>query len=200
MDRTVTARGVLAGLGLSALALALAPLVMPAGYSWVSQTTSESAAQATSGAWVARLGFALFGLSVLALVPGCLRRWGRWGAPLHAAFGVLMVAAAVFSNRPWRAGVDWSRAEDLLHSVAASAMGIAFAAGVVAVAVVVRRARILDVVAVAASVLLPLGMTVWPGIDGALQRLMFLIAYAWYAVEALRVVRARRPVRAGMPG
>jgi Protein of unknown function (DUF998) len=188
-------RAALAGLALSALALAAAPLAMPEGYSWVSQTTSESAAQATPGAWVARLGFVLFGLAVLALLPGSAARWGRVGAVLHAAFGAFMVAAAVFSNRAWQEGVAWSRTEDMLHSIAASAMGIAFAAGVVAVAVVARRIRVLDVVAVAASVLLPLGMTALPAVDGVLQRSMFAVAYAWYATEAARAGRVRMSTR-----
>ena len=38
--------------------------------------------------------------------------------------------------------------------------------------------------AVAASVLLPLGMTLWDGAAGALQRAMFAVAYVWYADAA----------------
>jgi len=57
---------VLAGLGASAAALAAAPALMPASYSWISDTTSQSAAQGLSGAWLARLGFVLLGLSVMA--------------------------------------------------------------------------------------------------------------------------------------
>ncbi len=38
----------------SATSLALAPTLMPESYSWVSHTTSESAAQGV-GAWLARL-------------------------------------------------------------------------------------------------------------------------------------------------
>jgi hypothetical protein len=195
VQRLDRSRAVLTGLALSAIAIALAPLAMPEGYSWVSQTTSESAAQATPGAWVARLGFALFGLAVLALLPGSVARWGRAGAVLHGAFGVCMVAAAVFSHQAWQEGVAWSQTEDLLHSIAATAMGFAFAAGVVAVAVVGRRIRVLDVVAVAASVLVPLGMTALPEVDGVLQRLMFAVAYAWYAAEAVRAGRVRMSTR-----
>ena len=36
-----------------------------------------------------------------------------------------------------------------------------------------------------ASVVLPLGMTVLPQLDEVLQRLMFAVAYAWYAREAV---------------
>jgi hypothetical protein len=47
---------------------------MPADYSWVSNTTSESAAQGVQGAWMARLGFVLFGMSVILLVAESRRR------------------------------------------------------------------------------------------------------------------------------
>ncbi|WP_208106591.1 DUF998 domain-containing protein [Streptomyces sp. GC420] len=187
----------LGGLIASAVALAVAPAVMPPGYSWVSRTTSESAAQGLSGAWVARLGFVLFGLSVVLLATVCRRRWGVWGVALHAAFGALMTAAAAFSHKPWQATGPYDRTEDVLHSVAASTMGIAFALGIVAVALsrraLRRRVRLADAVAVAASVVLPLGMTVLPDVQGVLQRLIFVVAYAWYATEAVLTIRQPGP-------
>lgn len=186
---------VLGGLGTSAAALALAPVLMPAGYSWVSQTTSESAAQGTPGAWLARLGFALFGASVLLLVVLARGRWGGWALGLHAAFGTLLIAAAAFSHRSWIAGVQVDRVEDTLHSVAATGMGFAFAAGVAVVAVPRTRSRgrirALDVVALVAPVAIPLGMVTWPEVTGVLQRVMFGVAYAWFAVGALAVTRER---------
>ena len=45
-----------------------------------------------------------------------------------------------------------------------------------------------DVLAIAAAVILPAGMATWPSIGGVLQRLMFFIAYVWYAVEAVRTL------------
>jgi hypothetical protein len=47
--------------------------------------------------------------------------------------------------------------------------------------------------AVASSVAIPLGMAAQPDIDGVLQRLMFVVAYAWYGAEAVRATRDRRP-------
>ncbi|RBY80790.1 DUF998 domain-containing protein [Blastococcus sp. TF02A-26] len=131
-------------------------------------------AQTVDGAWLARLGF-------------------------------LMAAAAAFSHRPWQPGRDFDRTEDLLHSVAATTMGIAFAAGVVATAVLAarrgrRRARVLDAVALAASVVLPLGMSALPEADGVLQRLMFAVAYVWYGREALVLRRTPDEVGTRRPG
>lgn len=175
---------VLAGLATSAVALAAAPMLMPDGYSWMSGTISESAAQGVDGAWVARLGFVLFGLSVLALVPLKTQAWGTIAAGFHAAFGALMVAVAAFSHaNPF--GEPSDATEDLLHSIAASGMGFAFALGVIARQVHQRRARLFDVVAVVASIVIPLSMLLWPEADGAVQRLMFAISYIWYGGEAL---------------
>jgi hypothetical protein len=69
-------------------------------------------------------------------------------------------------------------------------LGFAFVVGVVSL--VVQRARTgerlrrLDLVAAAAATGLPLGMAAWPEADGALQRVLFATAYAWYARELLR--------------
>lgn len=185
------AAAVLVGLGSSAVALALAPVLMPPGYRWVSHTTSESAAQGVSGAWLARLGFVLFGLSVMALAFVAVRRLGGLSAALHFAFGALMTAAAAFSTRSWTGG-PYDRTEDALHSVAASAMGVAFAAGVVAAMVHVgrrtgRAGLVLSIAAVASSVIVPVAMSALPAYDGLFQRVMFGIAYAWYAKAALDI-------------
>jgi hypothetical protein len=95
------------------------------------------------------------------------------------------------STRPWIAG-SYDRTEDALHSVAATAMGFAFAAGVVAAALHTgRRGRLgglaVDALAVAASLVVPLAMFAWPTADGALQRIMFAVAYLWYATAAVRI-------------
>jgi Protein of unknown function (DUF998) len=175
---------VLAGLVASAAALAVAPVLMPYGYSWISGTVSESAAQGVSGAWVARLGFVLFGLSVLALVPVKAASWGRVAAAFHAAFGAFMVAVATFSHaNPF--GQPSDATEDLLHSIAATGMGFAFALGVVARQIHQRQARFFDVVAVVASIVIPLSMTLWPDVDGMVQRVMFAISFIWYGGQAL---------------
>ena len=182
--------GVVACLGGSAFALALAPLLMPESYSWLSHTTSESAAQGVRGAWLARSGFLAFGLAVVWLRSLAGDRWGRWGKWMHRSFGVLLVATAAFSHRPFEPGVVFDRTEDLLHSVTATAMGFGFAVGVVAVTLMRSRLmipqRVLDLVAIAASILIPVGMATWTGYTGLLQRSMFLIAYIWYACEARR--------------
>jgi hypothetical protein len=177
-------------LAASASSLAAAPILMPDGYSWVSNTTSESAAQGVEGAWLARLGFLSFGFAVLVLTGVARGFWGPWATACHRAFGVLMISAAAFSSRHWDSDVDFDRTEDVLHSVSATAMGFAFAFGVVAVLLrrpaASRSPRVMDVIALASSVLLPVGMGIWGDQAGLLQRALFLVAYAWFGMEAWR--------------
>lgn len=170
----------------SALALAIAPAVLPRSYSWIEHTTSEAAGQGVPGAWLARSGFVLFGASV-GLVVRCRRdRWNPVAVVAHAGFAVSMVAVAVFPSRSWT-GASYDAPLDVLHSVAATAMGVCFVIGVVALMGERRRParRWGDALAVGASVVLPLAMTVWPSSAGASQRVMFLVAYLWYGREVL---------------
>ncbi|MDP3966848.1 MAG: DUF998 domain-containing protein [Nocardioides sp.] len=182
--------GVLGCLAGSALALGLAPVLMPEGYSWLTHTTSESAAQGVSGAWLARLGFLLLGSAVLWLSVQAVA-WRRPGRVLHGMFAASLCGAAVFSSRSFDPAAAFDATEDLLHSVTATTMGFAFAFGVVAVGWAQRsrpgRLRALDLLAVVAAVVLPLGMLALPDLAGLLQRMMFLVAYVWYAVEAWRL-------------
>ena len=180
-------RWAVAGLLLASfLALLLAPAQMPASYDWLRHTTSESGAQGITGAWLARLGFLLFGLAVI---------WqttllhDEWSLPVRfflGAFGVFMTAVAAFSARPWLPDLPFDPVEDWLHSFAASGMGFAFALGVG-----LRwwqrpvKVRFVDLVALAASIFMPLAMSFLPDWAGLFQRLMFTIAYLWYGLELL---------------
>lgn len=181
-------RGVVVGLIASAIALAVAPTLMPPDYSWITHTTSESAAQGVGGAWLARLGFLGFGMSVVVLAVSRPRGWNRSARASHLSFGMLMAVAAAVSVRPWARGASFDAVEDWLHSFAATAMGFAFAFGVLAVALshfrMVGQVRGLDIVAIAASVVIPLAMLGLSDQAGVLQRAMFAIALVWYGREA----------------
>lgn len=176
----------LLGLLVSAVLLLLAPLAVPSDYSWVPHTLSEAAAQGVPGAWVARLGLALFGVAVLVLARR-LSVWGVAGRSLHGLFGLCLVASAAFPSRSWVDVAPFNATLDTLHSIAATAMGFAFAIGVVCVAVSRRRVRVLDGLVVAASVALPLTMLAQQDTAGLWQRAMFGLAYAWFATEAFDV-------------
>lgn len=174
-------------LALSLLALAIAPLQLDEGYSIIEHTTSESAAQGVDGGWVARAGFLMLGSAVFWLAVLSRRRWGLGGALLLGLFGLLMVSAAAFSSKPWQETAPYDSTEDLLHSVAASAMGLCFIIGLISVGVsrISASQRALDFFAAGAAIALSIGLLVFDDVQGLLQRLMFLVGYAWFIRETL---------------
>jgi hypothetical protein len=181
-------------LGLSLASLATAPTLMPASYSVLANTTSESGAQGVEGAWLARLGFLCLGLAVLALANLAGSRWGVWGRIAFRTYAVAMIAVAVFSHMPWE-DMPYDAFEDSLHSVAASIVGTAFIAGVLAVTLRRSRgewnlSRVFDVVALAVAVGVPIVMLNVAGVAGLVQRTMFAIAYIWFGLEAVRSANA----------
>ncbi len=191
--------GVLVMLALSMTALLMAPMLMPGGYSWLIHTTSESAAQGLAGAWLARLGFLLFGLAVLWLASASDHTWSRAAVWMHIGFGVMMVATAAFSHRPFLPGVPFDPVEDWLHSFTATLMGFAFSFGVFFRFLQRENSamRILDLAALASAIFIPLLMMNFPGITGLVQRLMFLVAYLWYGTEAWQLGKRIKSVHSG---
>jgi hypothetical protein len=183
----------------SVLSVLIAPLLMPSSYSIVEHSISESAAQGVEGAWLARLGFLMFGLAVLLLASIAGDRWGIWGRIAHRVWGVSMIGAAVFSHMPWL-DTPYDVFEDTLHSVASFAVGMSFIVGVLLVTF--RRGpgsgpvRVFDWMAMGIALVVPLIMFNLTDVAGVVQRVMFAVAYLWYGLEALRLTRARPSVGA----
>lgn len=181
--------GIVVLLAGSASFVYLAPLAMPEGYAWLSNAISESAAQGQLNAWIARFGFLLFGLAVLWLTLYRRTIWARGVYWMQLAFALFMLGTAAFSHKPWLAGAPVDSTEDLLHSITATGMGFAFALGVVVRFMQRSKSevmpRVYDVIAIlAATALTPIG-GLQPSIAGLLQRMMFGVAYVWFAHEAL---------------
>lgn len=178
----------LALLAISAALIFLAPVAMPEGYSAISHVISESAAQGVQNAWVARFGFLTFGFSVLILSTAGAREtsWPLATVWMLRVFAVCMIATAAFSHRPWVEGITYDEMEDLLHSITATGMGFAFSFGV-ASRLIVRHADavevLFDLFALGAAIVIPLLGLQLPEFDGLLQRLLFAIAYLWFARE-----------------
>lgn len=170
-------------------ALVTAPALMPDSYDWLRHTTSESAAQGVQGAWLARLGFLCFGLGVLWLAAQMRGAWPWPVRALHAAFGVLMMATAAFSTKPWLAGATFDPIEDQLHSITATGLGFLFPIALGLRMVARRRdtaGLVFDMLGIVLSLAMPLAMlseVIWIGV---LQRVMFAVAFAWFIVERVR--------------
>jgi hypothetical protein len=90
--RTIIPAGLLL---ISALMLGFAPLMMEDSYNWIRHTTSESAGQMVEGAWFARTGFVIYGITVILIA------FFGFGFTLlqklpFLAFGISMFAVAAF--------------------------------------------------------------------------------------------------------
>ena len=179
----------------SAVCIGISPALMPQDYSWLSHSISESAAQGLSWAWVTRTGFLLFGFAVLWLSICYRFHWGRAAYYFHMLFGLFMVATAAYSHKHWLTAEPHDAIEDLLHSVTATGMGFAFALGVLARFFGRNKnqqgRRLLDLIAIIASFVLPLLGLQLSAYAGLLQRFMFAIAYIWYSQESMLLTHTK---------
>lgn len=195
----------LALLILSALCIGTAPLLMPAGYSWLALSISESAAQGLKGAWLARLGFILYGLAVIRISCSLRTVWPRGSFWAHMAFGICMLGTAAFSHSPWLPDVPSDVTENFLHSATANGMGFGFIIGVALRFIHSREHHIpgttLDFFALVAATVIPLAMPTVEGATGILQRSMFGLGYIWYGRECMnKLSRAREKELVCMSG
>jgi sulfite exporter TauE/SafE len=188
VNRRSLALWIIALLVLSAVAVLVAAAAMPPGYSWRTHSISESAAQGLQHAWIARLAFVGFGAAVLALSLAMRTIWARSVYWMHLAFAAFMLQTAAFSHKPWMDDAPFDDIEDILHSVTADGMGLAFCIGVFARFVQRGRdqqlRRVFDIVAVVLATAMPLVLATSAVGGGVAQRLMFAIGYVWYAMEA----------------
>jgi Protein of unknown function (DUF998) len=188
-------------LALSAVCLGAAPLVVPPGYDWLSMSISESAGQGLHGAWLARLGFLAFGGAALILALAFVAEWAKAKVWCVAMFGACMLGTAAFSHAPWQSGAHTDPTEDMLHSITASAMGFAFAMATTLSAFMRHREqalrRLFDGVGAIASVGLSLAAANSDALGGVFQRAMFVLAYAWFSLEALDLRAYAKKPRSG---
>lgn len=189
-DREVVRPGVFAGLVLSVVAFTLAPLLMPASYSWIAHTLSQAAAQGQEGGWLSRLGFLLGGLTVLRMSSRDVVDWPPLARSIHRVTGTLVLAAIAFTDRSWDASAPYDRVENIIHSAVATMIAVSFSLGVLVVLneKLMRRESfpLLETCVVAIQILLPPMMLVWVGGTGLIERVMFGAAFLWYGWEILR--------------
>ncbi len=189
-SRRWAAAGAIALLVGSIVSLIVAPFLMPNSYSVVTHSVSESAAQGVDGAWLARAGFMLLGFGVLTLASIAGDHWGLAGRSIFRVYGASIIAAGIFSHMPWE-DVPFDAFEDTLHSWASGLVGFSFIVGVVSVGYQrgprVTSAHVFDALAVIAAIGISYFVFAAPDVAGVIQRIMFVIAYAWFGLEAIRI-------------
>lgn len=174
-----------AGIGGFVLAALIGPFVSHPAYDSIRHSVSELAGQQMPNAWIMRAGFLAFGVAVLSVALADLRaRPAVHGALCVFAAG--MIGSAVWSHAPILEVGGGARAEDDLHTIAASTMGAAFAVACAARiwtraqgAPGVRDLDVFSAAGVVIAVVIPLLMLQFPAVTGALQRAMFAFSFVW---------------------
>ncbi len=172
---------------IAALGVLIAPVFLHDGYSALSNSISESAAQNVPTAWIARSALFASGAGTLGVVVLKARIWGRTVATSFAAFGTLWIVSSIFSTKSWVIGTPYNDVENVIHSYAASAMAIVVL-GALVLAFSRKPVRLLDralaIMLAATATFLPLTSLLAPEFGGIFQRLMFLYTYFWFVRQA----------------
>lgn len=169
------------GITLFVIAAALGPLYTAQGYSPVANVISELAAQNTPRNYIMATAFVALGS---AIVYDGVKAFHRSLLPFML-FGAAFGAAGLFCHRPISDTVAYSATLDTAHSMLATASGVALTAGFswqFFVSSSVAQRSISAVLAVS-CVALPLLMLNLEQFQGLIQRVMYLLVFAWLWVR-----------------
>lgn len=165
------------GIALFALAVAAGPLYTAAGYSPVANLISELAAQNTPRNFVMSAAFVALGAGIV--VDG-LRAGAREQLPF-IAFGGCMALAGLFGHRPIAPQATYVEWVHSAHSVLATAAGVSITLALLwqAFRQTSSTRRLVAGLLACACIGLPLAMLALPPVQGLIQRLMYLLIFAW---------------------
>ncbi len=144
---------------------------------------SQLAAQNYAQAWLVRAGFISFGILVQLAGIGRIRadrsRWYR-EVPIML-YGLAILLSGIFSTNTFIRGVPFSETEAGLHTVFATAAGIALSAAMLLFALTDTPAssRLIHAVALVLIMLLSFLFGALPEAAGAIQRLLWVVGFAW---------------------
>lgn len=160
-----------------------AHVVAPEAYSWTEHTMSHLGAQGYENATIMRLGLIAYGALVLLAAIWKVWRFPRraWPNMFIGIYGFAILLTGFFSTSPFQPDVPYSIAEANLHSNLASVAGFAISAAMAAFALTAgaRRPRIVHAVALVLTMLVSATFFATGGLDGAFQRLLWLVGFAW---------------------
>lgn len=172
----------------------VAHAVAPAVYSWKLFSISHLGAQGYENAYIMRIALLSCGALIVVAAIGKLTKRVRTGWPhgFIGVYGFAILLSGFFSTAPFLQGVAYSRAEANLHSTFASIAGIALPAAMVAFAVTAHtpRGRIIHLVALLLTLLVPAVFSSFSEAAGVLQRLIWLVVLAWFVVLEIPSLQA----------
>jgi len=156
------------------------PFFSAEGYSMVTHTTSQLAAQHAPNAWVMNLTFILLGTT--SILDGWKRLKNYWFQKITISiFGFALVLTAFFQHAPIDPNLAFDMQEDHLHSLFASITGFAFTFFAVSCAFIepTKLRKTLAFFIGVLATLLSLLIFNMPAYAGIWQRLIFISSFAW---------------------
>jgi hypothetical protein len=166
-----------AGITAFAAAVMAGPCYTVSGYSVAGNLISELAAQHTRGNFIMMAGFLALGS---AMVADGVRRFQGPAVPF-IAFGLCMALAGLFGHKPITASVPYSELAHQAHAALASLAGACITIGLVwqGLRYGTPRRRFVALALAVLCVALPLAMLGLPAYQGLIQRIMYLLLFAW---------------------
>jgi len=162
------------------LVMFILPFFSAAGYSILSNTTSQLGAQNTPNAWVMNITFGLLGLACIGEASLYLKEY--WFQKiLLIIFGLGLILTAIFQHAPINEAVAYNLLEDQIHSISASIVGFSFTIFSISVAFIeeTNKRRIIALCMGLLATGLSFLMFSVTDLTGVWQRLMFTTSFAW---------------------
>lgn len=161
----------------------IAHWISPDNYIWSRDSISELAAQKYTYAWLMRLGFIGFGSmifigSVWKVVNSPKRNWPH---SLVAIYGLAILISGIFPTAPITAGTLYSIRQSEMHSLMATLAGISISLAMLAFTFTdpLPGRKAIHLSALILTVILSGSFAILGSIAGVLQRLLYLIGFAW---------------------
>jgi len=96
-------------------------------------------------------------------------------------YGLAILMSGIFSTNPFIDGAPYSEAEAQLHTVFATAAGVALSVGILLVALIetTKSRRVMHWIALVLTVLLSMLLGNFPMVMGAFQRALWVVGFSW---------------------
>lgn len=165
------------GILIFAAAILLGPFYAVEGYSVIANTISELGAQRTPNNVVAIIGFVAFGLGIA--IDWLQHR--SWATAPFLLFGIFVAAAGLLPHRPIDPAIPYNGLVHRLHSVMATASGIAVTLGFLwqGFGESAMKIRLCDFYMAGICLTLPMVMFAMPEFQGLIQRIMYFQVFMW---------------------
>ncbi|UCE09874.1 MAG: DUF998 domain-containing protein [Candidatus Thorarchaeota archaeon] len=161
----------------------VAHLLTPSEYDWKRNSISELGAQQYENKWVMQIGLGGFGL--ILTIGGIFRLLGlgpTWFVEVPVlVYAGSLILTGIFCTKPFVQSEDYSKREDKLHSVFANLTGISFSAAVAVQSMVSEEfiGFALNILVLAATLLLVFSFGRSESKRGIFQRVTFIVGFLW---------------------